>query len=154
MGNREAEKQSADARNVAPGLAELRKRVEAATGPDRELDVLVAVAVGWKPHPTGWVDPGGIIRAVSPFFTRSLDAVLALVGEKLPGWHVNELHQRPDEPLWWADLLVREIEGPPGDEATWRANAHAATPALALLSALLAALDAGAPASAKNEDAA
>lgn len=144
-------------------LEELRKRVEAATGADRALDEAILQGIGYLeirvpmdscPYWALNGDQQRILPLQHEHPTASLDAVLALVGEKLPGWHVNELHQRPDEPLWWADLLVREIEGPPGDEATWRANAHAETPALALLSALLAALDAGAPASAKNEDAA
>jgi len=128
-------------------LADLRARVEAATGADRVLDWQVGAATGHSSfdHDSALWPPfreGSRAEKAVPAYTASLDAVLALVGEKLPGWHVNELHQRPDEPLWWADLLVREIEGPPGDEPTWRANAHAATPALALLSALLAALDA------------
>lgn len=125
-------------------LDDLRARVEAATGPDRETDVLVAVAMGWRTHPTGWVDPGGVIRAVSPFYTRSLDAVLALAGEKLPGWgwqvEGGEVVRKTGA---LATLMAPYDETASiTDPRGWSQHTKAlgATPALALLSALLAAL--------------
>ena len=139
MGNREAEKQSADARNVAPGLAELRQRVEACSlntpGGSASaiiLDADIHRALGL----TGNID----------YYTRSLDAVLALVGEQLPGWRLESLREAETRAVWHAALdrrvgLTSEVVG------------VAPTPALALLSALLAALDDGGPEgpSAKNE---
>lgn len=169
MGNREAEKQSADARNVAPGLAELRQRVEAATGPDREIDCYVEAFVArhtvdgefhivnpptydtprffYNPMPSvSWI--GYDLLRVSPAYTASLDAVLSLVGEKAKGWSVR--------------LSVTEhgghcnaVMGRSHPTNKTVAFDHHTLP-LALLSALLAALDASEAEgpSAKNEDAA
>jgi len=131
MGNREAEKQSADARNVAPGLAELRGMVEAATGPNEQLDAEIIQALfvprghveqsrinaRWciydgstdrQGRPRLWEATGKLhqIKQSSP--TASLDAVLALVGEKQAGREGELLNDamgdmascgwRPDQP--------------------------------------------------------
>lgn len=78
-------------------------QLEKATGPDRELDVLIALAVGGYAYEKRGRDTkawyyriGGQSyerRAVNDFggrrlpdYTKSLDASLALVGERLPGW--------------------------------------------------------------------
>jgi len=83
-------------------LLALAARVEAATGPDRELDALVHCAIkGWeavyegtdvlaivdgKRVMVGWIDPGqhsrnftALTDSLSPFYTSSLDAAMTLV---------------------------------------------------------------------------
>jgi hypothetical protein len=79
-------------------LQDLLKRVEEATGADRELDAAVACAFVFKdlrPACKGdhgddefwrgniYVDTGFLM---ADFFTRSIDANLALVEKMLPGW--------------------------------------------------------------------
>jgi hypothetical protein len=97
-------------RSVAPSRAlpdvqqlnDLLSRVEAATGPDRELDAaiceaLFGVTVDRKGNPAGWgvwavvshADPeGGDISAEAfdrlSFYTASIDAALVLVKRVLP----------------------------------------------------------------------
>lgn len=55
-------------------LSELLGFVEAATGPDRPLDRLL-----WEALDERWVSP-------VPFYTASIDAAVALVEKRLPGW--------------------------------------------------------------------
>jgi hypothetical protein len=70
-------------------MRDLIKRLEGATGPDRELDLAVCQVCGifysYADTPTG---PKHIS---CPAYTASLDAALALVGEKLPdaAWSVG-----------------------------------------------------------------
>jgi hypothetical protein len=71
----------------------LIERLEAATGPDRELDLDLALAVGLLTSPLErgcWVDPGECIDGgkeadgttfVALAYTASIDAALALVPE-------------------------------------------------------------------------
>lgn len=96
-------------------LTELLARVEAATGPDRELDRLLAKQFGWhrvEPRNTtskkgGWIAPedfmglnsdgsprldslhGTTIWSDVPRLTASLDAALALADRVLPGWDIE-----------------------------------------------------------------
>jgi hypothetical protein len=140
-------------------LADLRARVEAATKPSQELDAQILqvlfVPKGYveqsringrwciydgttdrSGRPRLWEATGKLheIKQSSP--TASLDAVLALVGEKLPDNVITSV------------TVVRANGGVQcigivtfvGDAHTVKANAP--TPALALLSAVLAALDA------------
>ena len=66
---------------------DLAARVEAASGPDRELDAEVALAIGWTDISGAgfvgiWERPyGGMIKL--PAFTASLDAAMMLVPEGL-----------------------------------------------------------------------
>lgn len=92
---------------------DLVERVESGTGSDRELDCLIDAALDGRsisesgnmilarnsrpPHDTyilGWIDPGKTSRNFSegpsrppvPRYTASLDAVVSLIEQKLPGW--------------------------------------------------------------------
>lgn len=163
-------------------LTDLKRRVEEATGPDRELDAaimfdLFAKPVGSKPDggPSGYLWPednpswnfglrfpgkdrawfartrvrgddeetllierdGALVLMNSlrvPRLTASIDATVALIERVLPGWtwRVDGGHgSRPGADLW---LRPNEYYDGTG-----------ATPALALLSALLSALLAGEP---------
>lgn len=66
----------------------LLARVEAATGPDRELDEAIGVLFGWilfDAIECVYVSPEGK-RGDMPCFTSSIDAAVALVERMLPGW--------------------------------------------------------------------
>lgn len=153
-------------------LSDLIARVEAATGPDRELDALIACAAdgffpSLKPWPVShddramtWrvdfcrydadgalISPGhGGLQMIREY-TGSLDAALALVGRRLPGWgavagipaRLGEHGGRP-----WADVWSsREDERYPWAPRQMRPtplHSNAATPALALCAALFRAL--------------
>ena len=82
-------------------LAELKERVAKATGPDRELDGLIEQALGILPSDAywstsnvygdvvaHWISGGyGAYKYHEPeALTASLDAAIALVEMKLPGW--------------------------------------------------------------------
>ena len=76
-------------------MAKLLARVEAATGPDREIDGALALMEGWtfqkmkgdrEPY---WRKPGATEywnRSTLINYTASIDAALALVERMLPGW--------------------------------------------------------------------
>ena len=72
----------------------------------------------------------------SPPYTASVDAVIALIEEKLPGWCVMLATTKGGG--WWARL--RQVDEP---QPYWAANA--ATAPLALLLALCRALQAQEP---------
>ena len=63
-----------------PTLLELIAKLEKASGPDRELDYLIADAFKWR-------------QSIIPSFTLSLDAALALVPEG-EEWSVTSLYDR------------------------------------------------------------
>lgn len=79
---------------MAGDLITLAERVEGLGGPCRETDVLIVQALypdigPCEPHCAGdtpifWNDP--LYKKPCPLLTASLDAVVALIGEKLPGW--------------------------------------------------------------------
>ena len=119
-------------------LLKLAERVEAATGPDRELDREIAhVLLSW---PLRWI-PGNR----SWQFTASLDAAMTLVPE---GWALTLLEttdgDRRDhtgDPLanWQAALIEHKNTGYRVDQrGCWR-QGFAATAALALTAAALRA---------------
>jgi hypothetical protein len=98
-------------------LASLLEKVRSAQGPDRALDWHVADATGHE--------------SFVPAYTASIDAALALVERKLPGWRV-------------AMYTDGEGKGPcclalRGDEPV-KANCQAPTLPLAILAAMLTAL--------------
>lgn len=124
-------------------LAELLERVKAETGPDRELDIAIGLAVGgfervqrgilgvveyrfWMPE-GGW--NSGSSTVMIPKFTASLDAALALVERALPGAEWSVGHNACDD--FVATCWVQGVED---------LDYHAPTAALALLAALLSAL--------------
>lgn len=122
-------------------LSELLERVKATTGPDREIDGLLAIAFApegeeraelgeatklygkyWYRHQYGEGSQ------LSPHFTSSIDAALALVERCLPGWKWNVGHDANDE------LHVTVWHG-----VTER-DEYAATAPLSILAAFLSAL--------------
>ena len=114
-------------------LTELLERVKAATGPDRELDGNIYNAL--KPDYAAWA---AMERNTTFFFWRdvfpytgSIDAALALVERKLPGWEWQVRRTGYAELHHPTHHLKDEI-------------GRAATPALAILAALLSALTSGA----------
>lgn len=106
-------------------LAELLERVEKATGPDRELDALIAIATKWKPlgdiqhwihdwqhgfcigEAEGFVyldkAPTPDTKWRAPSYTASIDVVLALVERVLPEWTVARIGQSDDK-SWSCEL--------------------------------------------------
>lgn len=134
-------------------ISELIERVEKATTGSRELDAEIARALGLIPEGPGWTEssPGiwhknlrwGRVNAEfdgvysPPSFTTSIDAALALVEAKLPGWSYGVAMR--------GDKLRRE--GCDDERAyAWlkngeQAEADAPTLALALCLALLSALE-------------
>lgn len=104
-------------------LARLAVEVEGATGPSEDLDLDITNAVfGEIPHQcaAGWA---------APEFTASLDAVVALIRERLPGCGYT-LEYRPQYGDWAASV-----------RSQGRCYiVPAATGALALLAATLRAL--------------
>ena len=74
---------------------DLIAKLEAATGPSRELDYEIALAVGWSrnPYGRGWLAANGDLCDAPPCLTASIDAALTLVPE---GWHIECL-STPDK---------------------------------------------------------
>jgi hypothetical protein len=131
-------------------LGDLIARVEGATGADREIDIAIACAVRnppigvsrstWESWPgqdgrfTGLIHCGGFTIERPPEFTASLDAALALCERVLPSvfWNVGVSDTKA--PRYSADVACPGSGERPGY-----------TPALAVLSALLRALQAATP---------
>lgn len=129
----------------------LADRCEKATGPDRRLDVEIAVAVDWRwddwepdeataramaeKHGIDWL-AGRAKEGISsmwrhmPRYTASLDAAMTLVPD---GWTAWELRSRRRMTAFVAEIS-RECDD--DEEAK---QGHAATPALALCAAALRA---------------
>jgi hypothetical protein len=113
-------------------LLDLAERCEKATGPDRELDLEIAIAV--------WGRPGVLVMRHDPEtntnreythwdFTASIDAAMTLVPE---GWFFSGLDQcSPSVQVW--------TEGNKARYSPQLDGLHAATPALALCAASLRA---------------
>jgi hypothetical protein len=128
-------------------IAGLKERVLAATGADREIDRTTAVAVdGFFVERRPYNDPAYcVIRdgetftpgrkagdAMVPLYSASIDAAIALVERVLPKWFWSL-----GQPSWDAPAVAELCcEDPPG-----YAKEEGETPALALLAALLTALD-------------
>lgn len=118
-------------------MGELIKRLEAATGPDRELDVAICRAIEYevradKRMPGKWFyEP---VKQYSwqevPAYTASLDAALTLVAE---GWLWTMWAAQPTESdRWAADASVYY-------KAEAKFRGEGVTPALALCIAALRA---------------
>lgn len=73
-------------------LEQLRERVMAATGPDRRLDVAVHVVVTNSGRLGDYASVDEYTNSAiqlgwnTPSVTSSVDAVLAIVGRRFPGW--------------------------------------------------------------------
>ena len=127
-------------------LKELAERAESATGPDRELDGLIAVAVNHGSLPgavkiapedettrrRGWVlhtFNGRRSWHQAPRFTASIDAAMTLVPEGLV-WNVMTDFGLPGRARLWGSVLPGQVK-----DRGW--SADGATPALALCAAAL-----------------
>jgi hypothetical protein len=117
-------------------MTDLITRLEQAEAGSRELDALITVAVtgGSDPKPDGHYKPRGAdfwfekSRRVS----NSVDAITALIGEKLPGW----VKGYQDDPQGARAYM--------SDPASGRATSSLAkTPATAFCVALLRAIKEG-----------
>lgn len=125
-------------------LTDLLARLEAAEGADRELDAEVLRATGHVYTVAGqgvfgWRWKDGSFLHGKVFVTGLVDNALALVELVLPGWTVARISQ-DDHKLWHVELREgyatsynRVVIAPDGLRGT-------ATPALALLCALVKAL--------------
>lgn len=93
-------------------LSALLARVEAATGPDREIDLSLAALAYPKTPRSYWADHTG--HGAQEEYTASVDAALALIERVLPGWTVGEIKQSrfgSDPRLRWrAALFTPEHE--------------------------------------------
>ena len=77
----------------------LLQQLDSATGPDRELDGEFALFLGWKRVGKGhahWTNPAGKSNQHVPFFTDSIDDLLDLMREKLPGWNIANFWDAAD----------------------------------------------------------
>jgi len=105
-------------------LAELIKRVEGLTGADQEVDEAILRHIAGGPDANVKYMP----------VTASVDAVIQLIGEKLPGW-------KGSVDFGWAPREAATLFCP--GSATADFSVHGATtPALALLLAFLRAWEA------------
>lgn len=118
-------------------MSDLVARLEAAEAGSRELDAEIATEVlGWKWIEAShvWELPAGSSWSASrsrwgvPAYTSSLDAITALIGEKLPGWSWSV----------GSDGQAAVSSPPKGHYVAFGTVAN--TPALALCAALLRAL--------------
>ena len=115
-------------------LAQLLARIEAATGPDREVDAAMWLTFVEK-HMLGQkIDLDMIGRW--PAYTASIDAIVALIERALPGWcpSVGQNVHHKD----WLGYLHR-VDEPNGDIETVYGR-HPTVPALALCAAFVRAM--------------
>lgn len=90
-------------------LRDLIARVEAATGPDRDIARDIALAIGWERKDFGdgweWREPGGSwhhTHSEVPDFTSSLDAAVSLASD----WVIASLGDMVADGLPGAVLLL------------------------------------------------
>lgn len=133
-------------------LGRLLARVNVATGPDSELDQDIAMqVVGMKPTIRIGHEILGNEREVPghvPRYTASLDAALALVNRVLPRWQIALAGPwfyaphtaTPGRPIWCAEIARDTEDDGLGYKEVNDLPWSAATPALALVAALLHAL--------------
>lgn len=125
-------------------LLVLAAKVRGAKGPSRDLDNRIAVAAGLAEFRYGHngvrypgiytLDSAGSTNTghVAGFYTYSVDAIIALISEKLPRAQVG---MRCSSRAGWADAYVGKHPEWDGGRWVW-----AATPALALCAAFLEAM--------------
>ncbi len=128
---------------LTPDFSDLIAKLSEATVGSRELDRELAERFGWKFHGNlrfwmkpDWWTPLEAIEGL-PHFTTSVDATLALIEKRLPGWSpsiVKVLH----EPVWMGEVVSPDLDE--DDISEVGADGSAATPALALCIAILNAL--------------
>ncbi|MGE0575399.1 hypothetical protein [Reyranella sp.] len=121
--------------------ADIRRRLAEATGPLDDIAAHVLSSATFPPFSHEWYLLDAALRG-------SIDAALALVEEKLPGWSwsVDTMTVPPGD---WSKLkrlplakLAEPVVTEFGFAIGQRAYEQAATPALAVLAALFAALEA------------
>lgn len=71
-------------------VIDILKKLETAKCPDRKLDAAIEEIAG------DWYYPDGVTKTANRY-TASIDAALALVAKKLPGWKLTMDDIRPDE---------------------------------------------------------
>lgn len=141
--------------------SDIIKRLEEATGPDRELDARIFCAANnmiWEIdgqrvvgidrddgnnwETIGYVDPGKYslnfttYREDIPTYTSSLDATIAIVERMLPGWRKaigENVHTG-----YWQGRVYRLRD----DDIFERYGCHGTSPQLAMLIAMFRALEA------------
>lgn len=109
-------------------LADIIKRVEGATGPDTKLDVAILRSLA-----------DGVDASITYLpITASVDVVIYLIGEKMPGWGWRVEHAQDRV------RAVGTMMGPTKNDKEWSHHEHGAapTPAIALLLAFLRAWEA------------
>lgn len=118
-------------------IASIIERVEAATGPDRDVDAAIAPIPGLRVvdegHPLGrcCYDENGRLAAL-PRYTASLDAAMTLVPEGAGRMIETQQLNRPTKSGAWARVRITQVCGfTVGDEG------HGATLPLALCAAAL-----------------
>lgn len=130
-------------------LQALRERVEKAEGPDRSIDGDIVVQLGladryrnWYEHQPETDDEWQMLvsgKWVSlPAFSASIDAAVALIERKLPGYGFEVLASDRDSyrAAVWPWISSRGTRAQIGHQ-----HSYAKTPALALIAALLSALE-------------
>lgn len=90
---------------TASKLTELAARVEAGSGFDPALDTDISLALGWTRGPISnayfnWLSPDGK-RCQRPALSTSLDAVAALIAERLPGRDWNLIRCSGEFSAWF-----------------------------------------------------
>lgn len=126
-------------------MSDLVARLEKATGPDRDIDELIAEAVGYKvcsetqAYGRSWNSPSGYFIGAAPKFTDSLDAAVTLIPE---GWawsvHVGGCYAT-GRLLKPRAELAEAVETQFGPAVGIRSQIEAATPAIAICIAALKA---------------
>jgi len=132
-------------------LQALLERVKAATGPDREIDLEIALFAGWthvrmkgdaKPY---WRKPGEtqyFMRYEPPRYTASLDAITALIERELPGLCLS-VGQNVHHFYWFASLGDVDDDGVPREVASGHSEFTAPLAlTVAFLSAMIAQMEA------------
>lgn len=139
-------------------LAQLIAKLEAASEGSRELDAAMFRAIGaplpdkfanlnleltWGPDGSAYMPVGEMqVRYEPPAYTTSLDAIVALIERKLPGWTLARLGQNDDK-TWYAELREGYLTSYDRvASSSYRPGSRPATPALALCIAFLRALQA------------
>ena len=125
-------------------------KLRAADGPDRELDAEIYCAFAGTPCELvrGYLDELRIKQTgtavtwsaddISPHYTASIDAALALVAEKLPGWKHHDYSYDADDNVYRHQYVLHHEKHTRG--TLWVSESHPKSQAIALLLALLTAL--------------
>lgn len=123
-------------------LRELVERVERATGPDRELDLLIGRHVAGLTPPSDsdplrrWSGPGVAFLGAVPTYTSSLDAITALIERVLPEWQIEQISW---EPVRGGKCIAAIGNFGAGEAYRCAMNKYPKPPALACCEALLRA---------------